>query len=385
MDFELTNAQRNIKQRAAEFADQEAAPGASERDRGDEFPRGIFTKLADEGFMGLCISEQYGGAGRDFLSYALLIEELSRADAGVGVTLAVHTSAGTLPILDHGTDEQKSRWIPPLARGEKLSCFCLTEPGAGSDAASIESRAEPVDGGYRLYGHKQWVTNGRAAQTAIVFARAPEGVTAFIVPTDADGLTFGKHAEKLGVISATTDDIHLDGVFVPEEDRLGPEGKGLRVALSTLGGGRVGIAAQSVGIAEAALRYAVRYASERETFGSRIGDHQAIAAKLADMKTSLEAARLLTYRAAWTKDSGELTASGGAQAKLFASRTANQVVFDALQVLGGQGYMKDHPVERHYRDARVTEIYEGTSEIQRLVIARELLNELQPAERIAAH
>ena len=380
MDFELTKAQRNIKERAAEFADREVAPGAAERDRADEFPRGIFTKLADEGFMGLCVPEEYGGAGHDFLSYALLIEELSRADAGVGVTLAVHTSAGTLPILDHGTEDQKSRLVTPLARGEKLSCFCLTEPGAGSDAAAIEARAEPVGGGYRLSGHKQWVTNGRAARTAIVFARAPEGVTAFIVPTDAEGLTFGKHAEKLGVISATTDDIHLDGVFVPEDDRLGLEGKGLRVALSTLGGGRVGIAAQSVGIAEAALRYAVRYASERETFGSRIGEHQAVAAKLADMKTGLEAARLLTYRAAWAKDRGELTASGGAQAKLFASRTANQAVFDALQVLGGQGYMRDHPVERHYRDARVTEIYEGTSEIQRLVIARELMNELQPVE-----
>jgi alkylation response protein AidB-like acyl-CoA dehydrogenase len=326
--------------------------------------------------MGLCVPEEYGGGGTDFLSYALLIEEISRADAGVGVTLAVHTSAGTLPILTHGTVEQKARWVPALARGQKIGCFALTEPEAGSDAAAIRTRAEKVPGGYRVSGHKQWVTNGRVAGTMVLFTRAPEGVTAFVVDMNAGGISFGKHAEKMGVISATTDDILLDDVFVPEEDRLGEEGKGLRVALGTLAGGRIGIAAQALGIAEAAFRYATRYATQRTTFGKPIGEHQAVAFKLADMQTKLEAARLLVHKAAWTKDQGLRHVEIGARAKLYASRVANEVAYEALQVLGGQGYMKDHPVERYYRDARVTEIYEGTSEIQRLVISQGILQDL---------
>jgi alkylation response protein AidB-like acyl-CoA dehydrogenase len=296
------------------------------------------------------------------------------------VTLAVHTSAGTLPILDFGTDEQKSRWVPDLARGEKIGGFCLTEPNTGSDAAAIEAAAERVDGGYRLSGHKQWVTNGRVAGTLIVFARAPEGVTAFIVPADAQGLSFGDHARKMGVISATTDDVLLDDVFVPEEDRLGPEGKGLRVALGTLAGGRIGIAAQALGIAEAAFRYAAGYATRRTTFGSPIAEHQAVAFKLADMDVKTRAARLLSHEAAWLKDRGERHVEAGARAKLYASEVANEVTYEAVQVLGGRGYMKDHPVERHYRDARVTEIYEGTSEIQRLVISRKIVEDFAGRE-----
>ena len=375
MNFGLSKDQREIKEQAAEFADREVAPHASELDREDRVPFETLEKLADEGFMGLCVPEEHGGAGTDFLSYCLLIEEISRADAGVGVTLAVHTSAGTLPIVAYGTEEQKDRWVPPLARGIRIGSFALTEPNTGSDAAAIETRAERVEGGYRISGHKQWVTNGRVAGTMILFARAPEGVTAFVVPMDAEGISFGQHAEKMGVVSATTDDVLLDNVFVPEEDRLGEEGRGLGVALGTLDPGRIGIAAQAIGIAEAAFRYAAGYASERTTFGKPIAEHQAIAFKLADMQTKIKAARLLVHEAAWMKDEGMRVTEAGARAKLYAAEVANEVTDDAVQVLGGRGYMKDHPVERHYRDARVTEIYEGTSEIQRLVISRGIMRE----------
>ena len=375
MNFELTGEQREVRERAAEFADREITPNAADLDREDRFPAETFEKMAEAGLMGLCVPEEYGGAGMDFLSYALMLEEISRADAGVGATLAVHTSAGTLPILEYGDDVQRRQWVPGLARGEGIGCFALTEPETGSDAATIQARAERVEGGYRVSGHKQWVTNGRVAGTMVLFARAEKGVTAFVVGMDSEGISFGKHARKMGVISATTDDVLLDEVFIPEEDRLGPEGAGLRVALGTLDGGRIGIAAQAVGIAEAAFRYARGYAAERTTFGKPIAEHQTIAFKLADMQTKIRAARLLVYEAAWMKDRGMRHTEAGARAKLFASRTANEVAYEAVQVLGGQGYMKDHPVERYYRDARVTEIYEGTSEIQRLVISRAILKE----------
>jgi alkylation response protein AidB-like acyl-CoA dehydrogenase len=386
VNFGLNVAQRDVRERAAEFAAREVAPHAARWDQEDRFPNEVFEKLAEAGFMGLPIPEEYGGGGTDFLSYVLLIEEISRADAGVGVTLAVHTSAGTLPILTYGTGEQKARWVLDLAGGQKIGCFALTEPEAGSDASAIQTRAEKIPGGYRISGHKQWVTSGRVAGTMILFARAPEGVTAFVVDMNAGGISLGKHAEKMGVISATTDDVLFDDVFVPEEDRLGPEGKGLRVALGTLAGGRIGIAAQALGIAEAGFRYATRYATERTTFGKPIAEHQAVAFKLADMQTQLEAARLLVHKAAWTKDQGLRHVEIGARAKLYASQVTNEIAYEALQVLGGQGYMKDHPIERYYRDARVTEIYEGTSEIQRLVISQGILQDLAtedaPAEEV---
>ena len=382
MNFGLTGEQREIKERAAQFADREVAPGAAERDLNDVYPEELFDRMSDEGFMGLCVPKKYGGAGLDFLSYVLLLEELSRADAGVGVTLAVHTSAGTLPILEYGTEEQKERWIPDLARGAKIGCFALTEPTTGSDAAAIQAKAERVDGGYRLSGHKQWVTNGRVAGTALVYARAEggtrAGVTAFIVGMDAEGISFGKHAKKMGVISATTDDVVFDDVFVSEEDTLGEEGKGLRVAFGALDSGRIGIGAQALGIAEAAFRHAVDYAAERTTFGKPVAEHQAIAFKLAEVQTKIRAARLLTCEAAWMKDRGERVTEAGARAKLYASQVANGAAYDAVQILGGKGYMSDEsPVERLYRDARVTEIYEGTSEIQKLVISRGILREHQ--------
>ena len=375
MNFELGAEQQEIKERSAEFADREVAPHAAELDREDRVPFETLEKLSEMGFMGLCVPEEYGGAGADFLSYCLLIEEISRADAGVGVTLAVHTSAGTLPIVMYGDEGQKARWVPDLARGDKIGSFALTEPTTGSDAAAIQTTAERVDGGYAISGHKQWVTNGRIAGAIIVFARAPEGPTAFVVGTDAEGISFGKHARKMGVISATTDDAHLENVFVPEEDRLLQEGRGLKVALGTLDFGRIGIAAQALGIAEAAFRYASGYAAERTTFGKPIAEHQAIAFKLAEMQTKLRAARLLVYEAAWMKDRGMRVTEAGARAKLYASEVANEVTYEAVQVLGGYGYMKDHPIERYYRDARVTEIYEGTSEIQKLVISRGILKQ----------
>jgi alkylation response protein AidB-like acyl-CoA dehydrogenase len=375
VNFDLSTEQQEIKNRATRFADEEVAPRATELDRDDLVPFETLEKMADAGFMGLCVPKVYGGAGMDFLSYCLLIEEISRADAGVGVTLAVHTSAGTLPIVMFGTAEQKARRVPPLARGESIGCFALTEPETGSDASAIRTRAERVEGGYRISGYKQWVTNGRVAGTMILFARALEGVTAFVVGMETEGISFGKHAEKMGVISATTDDVLFDNVFVPEEDRLGEEGRGLRVALGTLDTGRIGIAAQATGIAEAAFRYATQYAVGRTTFGKPIAEHQAIAFKLADMQTKIRAARLLVYEAAWMKDQEMPHGEAGARAKLYASQVANEVAYEAVQVLGGRGYMKDHPVERYYRDARVTEIYEGTSEIQRLVISRAILRD----------
>ncbi len=375
MNFHLSKDQQEVQNQAANFADREVAPNAADLDAEDRVPFETLDKMSEAGFMGLCVPEEYGGAGSDFLSYCLLVEELSRADAGVGVTVAVHTSAGTLPILLYGNEEQKSRWIPDLAGGKSIGCFALTELATGSDAAAIQTTAEPVDGGYWITGHKQWVTNGRVAGTGIIFARAPEGVTAFIVSMDSEGVSFGAHARKMGVISATTDDVLLENVFVPKKDRLGEEGRGLGVALGTLDSGRIGIAAQAVGIAEAAFRYAARYATERTTFGKAIAEHQAVAFKLAEMQTSIRAARLLVHEAAWMKDEGMRHTESGARAKLFASRVANEVTHEAVQVLGGRGYMKDHPVERYYRDARVTEIYEGTSEIQKLVISRGILKE----------
>ena len=377
MNFSLSPEQREIKERAAEFADQEVAPHAADLDGEDRVPFETLARMSEADLMGMCVPEEYGGAGADFISYCLLLEEVSRADAGLGATLAVHTSAGTLPIVMFGTEEQKARWVPPLARGERIGCFGLTEPETGSDASAIATKAERVEGGYRVSGHKQWVTNGRVAGTAILFARAVggkgDGVTAFVVDMEAEGISFGVHARKMGVISATTDDVLLDDVFVPEEDLLGEEGKGLRVALGTLDTGRIGIAAQAVGIAEAAFRYATRFAAERTTVGKPIAEHQAIAFKLADMQTKIRAARLLVFEAAWMKDRGERHTEAGARAKLYASQAANEVTYEAVQVLGGRGYMKGHPVERHYRDARVTEIYEGTSEIQRLVISRAIM------------
>jgi alkylation response protein AidB-like acyl-CoA dehydrogenase len=306
-----------------------------------------------------------------------VLEELSRADAGVGVTVAVHTSAATLPIVQFGTDEQRARFVPALARGEALGAFALTEPGSGSDAGSLRTTAEPDGDGWRITGTKQWCTNGSHASTFLLFARTDpatdgaRGVSAFVL--DADHVRVTREEEKLGLNSSSTADIVVDGAVVGRDRLLHEEKRGFSVAMSTLDGGRIGIAAQAVGIAQAACDTARAYALERRQFGRRIADFQAIQWKLADMATELDAARLLVYRAAWLKQEGRPHTAEGAKAKLFASEMVRRQTAEAIQVLGGYGYTKEFPLERYYRDAKVTEIYEGTSEVQRIVIARELL------------
>ncbi|HEU5211747.1 MAG TPA: acyl-CoA dehydrogenase family protein [Gaiellaceae bacterium] len=377
MDFELTSEQREIQQLTRDFALAEIVPHASEWDREHRFPGDVFTKLAELGLMGACIPEEYGGAGADFLSYILVLEELSRADAGVGVTLSVHTSAVTLPILTFGTDEQRSRWVPPLAQGEHLGAFALTEPESGSDAGSLRSRAESDADGWVITAAKQWITNAAYAGAVLLFARTdPEtatarGISAFVL--DGDQIRVTRTEEKLGLNSSVTNDIVVEGVRVGPDRLLHEEGRGFRVAMATLDGGRIGIAAQALGIAQAAYDAAREYALERRQFGHRIGEFQAIQHKLANMSTEIDAARLLVYRAAWLKDEGLPHAEAGAKAKLFASEMARRQTAEAIQVFGGYGYTKEFPVERYYRDAKITEIYEGTSEIQRLVIARSIL------------
>jgi alkylation response protein AidB-like acyl-CoA dehydrogenase len=310
-----------------------------------------------------------------------VLEELSRADAGVGVTVAVHTSACTMPLLQFGTDEQRSRFVPALAHGERIGCFALTEPGAGSDAGAIVARADRVEAGWRVHGTKQWITNAAFGGTVLFFARTdPEtrsarGISAFVV--DGEDVTITRTEEKLGLNSSATNDIAVDTV-VGEDRLVGEAGHGFRIAMATLDGGRIGIAAQAVGIAQAGYEVALRYAQERHTFGRRIADHQAIQHKLANMSTEIDAARLLTLRAAWLKATGRPHTEAGAKAKLFASETARRQTAEAIQVLGGYGYTKEFPVERFYRDAKITEIYEGTSEIQRLVIARQILGDHVP-------
>jgi butyryl-CoA dehydrogenase len=377
MDFELSPEQKEIQGLTREFVQQEIEPDAAVWDREHRFPREVFAKLADVGLMGVCVPEEYGGAGADFLSYVLVLEELSRGDAGVGVTVAVHTSAVTLPLLRFGSDEQRSRFVPPLARGDHLGAFCLTEPEAGSDAGALRTRAEPDGDGWRITGTKQWVTNGRHAGTLLLFARTDpdtpgaSGISAFVL--DADQVRITRDEEKLGLNSSVTSDLVVEGALAGRDRLLHEENRGFHVAMTTLDGGRIGIGAQAVGIAQAAYEVARAYVLERRAFGRRIGEFQAIQQKLADMSTEIDAARLLVYRAAMLRERGEPHTEAGAKAKLFASETARRQTAEAIQILGGYGYTKEFPVERYYRDAKITEIYEGTSEIQRLVIAREIL------------
>jgi len=377
VDFQLTADQREIQALARDIARAEIEPHAARWDRDHHFPRELYPKLAELGLLGACIPEEYGGAGADFLSYILVLEELSRADAGVGVTVAVHTSAVTLPILTFGTDEQRSRFVPPLARGDLIGAFALTEAESGSDAGSLRAAATPEGDGWRVSGTKQFISTAEHAGTFLFFARTDRetagarGVSAFIL--DADHVRITAREQKLGLNSSVTNSIAVDGVHVDHDRLLHGENRGFRVAMATLDGGRIGIGAQALGIAQAAFDAAREYAVERRQFGRRIGDFQAIQWKLADMATELDAARLLVYRAAWLKERGEPHGAAGAKAKLFASEMARRQTAEAIQIFGGYGYTKEFPVERHYRDARITEIYEGTSEIQRLVIARSVL------------
>jgi butyryl-CoA dehydrogenase len=377
VDLELTAEQREIQGLARDFARDEIEPHSAQWDRDEGFPRALLERLGDVGLLGVCVPAEHGGGGADFLSYVLVLEELSRADAGVGVTVAVHTSACTLPILAFGTPEQQSRFVPPLAHGEAIGAFALTESGSGSDAGAMTTRAEADDDGWRITGAKQWITNGGFGGTVLLFARTDpstqgaRGISAFLV--DGRDVEVTHEAEKLGLNSSQTVDLVLDGVHVDHDRLLHDEGHGFRVAMATLDGGRIGIAAQAVGIAQAGYDVAREYAKERRAFGRPIAEFEAIQWKLADMSTEIDAARLLTYRAAWLKEQGRPHTEAGAKAKLYASEMARRQTSEAIQILGGYGYTKEFPVERYYRDAKITEIYEGTSEIQRLVIAREIL------------
>jgi alkylation response protein AidB-like acyl-CoA dehydrogenase len=369
---ELTDDQREVRDLARRFADGVVAPHAAAWDAERRFPKEVLTQLGELGLMGVSVPEALGGVGAGHLTYALVLEELSRADAGLGVTLAVHTGAGTLPIVAHGTEDQRLRLVPPLAQGHELAAFALTESESGSDAAAMRTSADEHD---RLTGTKQWITNGSHAHVFTVFARdarAGGRPSAFVVRRGASGFRAVREEEKLGLHSSSTADVAFDDT--PAEP-LGAAGQGMRIALATLDGGRIGIAAQAVGIAQAGLELATTYARERSAFGGPIARLQAIQHKLADMQTEIEAARALTWRAARLKEAGLPHSVEGAQAKLFASAVARRQTGEAIQILGGYGYTREFPAERYYRDAKVTEIYEGTSEIQKLVIARALLGD----------
>lgn len=373
MDFDLPDDLQLIRSTARDFAEGEVAPTADARDREHRFPRDEFRKAAELGFAGVLVPERWGGAGLGALALSLVVEEVSRACASTGVTLSVHNSLVTSPLLRHGTEAQKDAWLPRLASGELLGAYALSEANAGSDAAALQCRAARDGDGWRLTGAKLWITSGNEAGLVVVFARAPEGITAFLVPTDAPGFSVGKVEEKLGIRSSSTVEIVLDGVRVGAGDVLGEVGKGLRIAFDTLDGGRIGIAAQALGIAQASLDASLRYAGQREQFGQAISRFQAVQFKLAQVSADLAAARLSCWRAAWLRDRARPHTLEAAQAKLVCSQVANRAADEAVQIHGGAGYTTEFPVARYFRDARITEIYEGTTEVQKLVIARQLL------------
>src|SRR5262245_30055469 len=380
MDLALTPEQELVRDSAREFAVREVLPQAAENDRAHRFPAELVRRMAELGFLGVAVPEKWGGAGLDNVAYVLAMEEISRACASTGVIMSVNNSLSCDPILKFGTDEQKRRWLVPMARGELLGCFALSEPEAGSDAAAQKTIARRRGSGWSLSGTKNFITNGPNAKVCVLFAMtAPElghkGITAFLVPLDAKNVTLGPPDRKLGIRASQSCQIFLEDCELPGDAVLGEVGQGFKVAMHTLDGGRIGIAAQALGIARACLEDAVGYASERKTFGKPIAHHQAIQWKIADMVSELDAARMLTWRAATLKDRGVRHSVESAMAKLLASDVANRAARDAVQIFGGYGYLEDFPVERHFRDAKITEIYEGTSEIQRLVIAGQILKE----------
>lgn len=372
----FTSEQHMIKKMVADFSEKEVAAAVPNMEKG-EFPRGLLKQMADLGLMGIPVPQTYGGGGLDFVSYMIAIHEISKVSPALGVILSVHTSVGTNPIVVFGTEDQKQKYVKKLATGEYLGAFCLTEPSAGSDAASLKTKAERKGDHYLLNGSKLFITNGGEADTYIVFAktnpeRGSRGMSAFIVEKTMEGFSVGKDEHKMGLHGSRTVQLHFENMKVPVKNRLGEEGEGFRIAMANLNAGRIGIAAQAVGIAEGALTAAKNYANERYQFGKPILSQQGIAFKLADMETAVESAKLLMYRAAFLYDQKLPCKKEASMAKLFASQTAMNVAIDAIQVLGGYGYMKDYPVERYFRDAKVCEIYEGTSEIQRIVISSQL-------------
>ena len=378
MQIELTEEQRLLRDTCREFAEKELRPNAKRWDREHRFPAEAVGKAFELGLGGVAVPSEWGGAGMDTVAYALAIEEISRGCASVGVTLSVNNSLFCDPVFKYGNDQQKERWLKPFARGEKIGCFGLTEPQAGSDAAEQRTTAVRKGDRYLVNGTKNWITNGPVANAIVMFtmtdlSKGTKGITAFVVDTDTPGFVRQKTDEKLGICASPSCTIFFDNLEVPASQRLGAEGDGFKIAMSTLDGGRIGIAAQAIGIGRAAFEEARDYAKLRKTFDVPIAQHQAIQFMLADMATELEAARLLTLRAAAMKDQGLRHTRESAMAKLYASEAANRVADKALQIHGGMGYSKEMDVERHFRDARITEIYEGTSEIQRLVISNALL------------
>ncbi|MBE3569217.1 MAG: acyl-CoA dehydrogenase [Bacillales bacterium] len=380
MNFQLSEEHEMIRKMVRDFAKKEVEPTARERDEEERFDRTLFEKMAELGLAGIPWPEEYGGIGSDYLAYCIAIEELSRVDASIGVTLSAHTSLAGWPIYKFGSEEQKQKYLKPMAEGKKIGAYGLTEPGSGSDASAMKTTARRDGDDYILNGSKIFITNGGEADIYVVFAMMePEkkhhGISAFIVESGFKGFSVGKKEKKLGIRSSPTTEIIFEDCRVPKENLLGNEGDGFKIAMMTLDGGRNGIAAQAVGIAQGALDAAVAYAKERRQFGKPIVANQGISFKLADMATSVEAARLLTYQAAWLESQGLPYGKASAMSKLFAGDTAMKVTIEAVQVFGGYGFTKDYPVERFMRDAKITQIYEGTQEIQKLVISRMLTKE----------
>lgn len=378
MDFKFTEEQEMMRKMVSAFAENEITPHIEAMETG-VFPKAILQKMGELGLMGIPISEEYGGAGMDFMSYIIAINEISKVSPTLGVILSVHTSVGTNPIVYFGTEEQKRKYVPKLAAGKYLGAFCLTEQSSGSDAASLKSKAVAVkEGGeYRINGSKVFITNGGEADVFIVFAstdpqKGSKGISAFIVEKGTPGLIIGKDERKMGLHGSSTVQVTFEDMKIPTANLLGKEGEGFKIAMANLDAGRIGIAAQALGIAEGAMEHAAKYAKDRVQFGKPIAQQQGVGFKLAEMATGIEASRLLVYRAAYLRSQGLNCGKEAAMAKLFASRTAVDVAIEAVQVFGGYGYTTEYPVERYFRDAKVTEIYEGTSEIQRMVISKNL-------------
>ena len=378
-DIELSEDQRMIRDMARDFARNEIAPIAQRMEKAGWIDDALVAQMGELGLLGMVVPEEWGGTYIDYVAYALAVEEVSAGDAAVGALMSIHNSVGCGPVLRYGSQEQKDTWLGDLASGQAIGCFCLTEPHAGSEAHNLRTRAELRDGQWVINGAKQFVSNGKRAKLAIVFAvtdpdLGKKGLSAFLVPTDTPGFVVDRSEHKMGIRASDTCAVSLNNCTLPEANLLGQRGKGLAIALSNLEGGRIGIAAQALGIARAAFDAALAYARERQQFGKAIIEHQSIANMLADMHTQLNATRLLVLHAARLRSAGHPCLSEASQAKLFASEMAERVCSHAVQIHGGYGYLEDYPVEKYYRDARITQIYEGTSEVQRLLIIRELAN-----------
>jgi alkylation response protein AidB-like acyl-CoA dehydrogenase len=378
MDFALSEELEMIRDSAREYAERVLKPQAGSADAAEQFSVEVMQEAAEAGFMGLTVPEEFGGAGLGNLHAAIMLEEINRWDPSIGVTLSVHISLACNSTNKWGTDAAKAKYLPKLASGEMIGAYCLTEPQAGSDAAAVRTKAEKVEGGWKITGTKSWITTGEYAGLYVVYAvtdpDAPRGrnMGAFLIEREMDGVIVGKKEAKLGLRASSTTEMIFEDVFVPDENMLGVPGQGFKIALDTLDGGRIGIASQSLGIHRACLEESVQYSKDRKQFGKSIGAFQGVAWKLADMATALEANRMLVHKAAWLRDLGQPCTKECSMAKLAASRACNVAAQDAVQIHGGAGYTKEFPVERHYRDARITEIYEGATDIQRLVISRHL-------------